>query len=137
MKIGIVGLPLSGKSTVFNALTGLNAQVKEFASNTKVKPNLGTVKVPDDQLNKLYDGFKSRKITPTTVDFVDMVGLSKDAKAEDIDLTPLRDADALVCVVRFFKNDNVPHPYGAVDGVRDLSMFGTELMLLDLKSIHF
>ncbi|UCH11971.1 MAG: redox-regulated ATPase YchF [Candidatus Omnitrophota bacterium] len=136
MKIGIIGLPLSGKSTVFNALTGLNAEVKEFSSGGKTKPNLGAVKIPDEKLQKLADIFKPKKITPATIDFVDMVGISKDAKAEEIDLTPIKDTDALVCVIRFFKNDKVPHPYGDIDGVRDLRVINTELILLDLNVVE-
>lgn len=133
MKIGIIGLPLSGKSTIFNALTGLNAEVKEFSSGGKTKPNLGIVKIPDERLEKLAEIFKPKKVTHATIDFVDMVGISKDAKAEDVDLTPIKDTDALVCVMRFFKNDEVSHPYGDIDGVRDLKIINTELILLDLN----
>lgn len=133
MKIAIIGLPLSGKTTVFNALTGLSAEVKEFSSSGKTKPNLGTVKIPDEKLEKLADIFKPKKLTHAAIDFVDMVGISKEAKAEEIDLTPIRDTDALVCVLRLFKNDNVPHPYGDIDGLRDLKIINTELMLLDLN----
>jgi len=136
MKIGIIGLPLSGKSTVLNALTGLSAEVKEFSSGGKTKPNLGAVKIPDEKLQKLADIFKPKKITPATIDFVDMVGISKDAKAEEIDLTPIKDTDALVCVIRFFKNDKVPHPYGDIDGLRDLKIINTELILLDLSMVE-
>ena len=133
MKIGIIGLPLSGKSTIFNALTGLNAEVKEFSSGGKTKPNLGAVKIPDERLEKLAEIFKPKKTTPVTVDFVDMIGISKDAKAEDVDLTPIRDTDALVCIVRFFKNEKVSHPYGDIDGSRDLKIINTGLILLDLN----
>lgn len=136
MKIGIIGLPLSGKSTIFNALTGLSAEVKEFSSGGKTKPNLGVVKIPDERLEKLIEIFKPKKTTPALVDFVDMAGISKDAKAEDVDLTPIKDTAALVCVIRFFKNDEVLHPYGDIDGVRDLKIINTELMLLDLSIVE-
>ncbi|MBN1405276.1 MAG: redox-regulated ATPase YchF [Candidatus Omnitrophica bacterium] len=136
MKIGIIGLPLSGKSTVFNALTGLSAEVKEFSSAGKIKPNLGVVKIPDVRLEKLAKAFSAKKTTPATIDFVDMAGISKDAKAEDMDLTPLRDTDALLCVVRFFENPSVPHPYNSVDGVRDFKMIDTEIILIDLNIIE-
>ena len=136
MKIGIIGLPLSGKSTIFNALTGLSAEVKEFSSGGKTKPNLGVVKIPDERLGKLAEIFKPKKTTSATVDFVDMIGISKDAKAEDVDLTPIRDTDALVCVSRFFKNEKVSHPYGDTDGLRDLKIINTELILLDLNIVE-
>ena len=133
MKIGIIGLPLSGKSTIFNALTGLSAEVKEFSSGGKTKPNLGVVKIPDERLEKLAEIFKPKKTTHATVDFVDMIGISKDAKAEDVDLTPIRDTDALVCVIRFFENEKVSHPYGDIDAPRDLKIINTGLILLDLN----
>lgn len=136
MKIGIIGLPLSGKSTIFNALTGLNIGITKFSSGSKAKPNLGVVKIPDERLEKLSEIHKPEKTTHATIDFVDMVGISKDAKAEDIDLTPIRDTDALVCVLRFFKNDEIVHPYGDVNGVRDLSIINTELILLDLNLVE-
>lgn len=133
MKIGIIGLPLSGKSSVFNALTGLHAEVKEFSASGRAKPNLGTAKIPDERLEKLAQTFNSKKTTYASIDFVDMTGISKDTKAENIDLSSIKDSDAFVVVVRFFRNDSVSHPYNTVDGVRDLEIINTSLILLDLN----
>lgn len=134
MKIGIIGLPLSGKSTVFNALTGLSVQTKEFSdsSSKKASPNLGVVKVPDERLEKLTQVYSSKKTTYDVINFVDMQGVTKDTKLEDIDLSPIKDTDALVLVIRFFENKNVPHVYENVDGLRDLNMLATFIILSDL-----
>ncbi len=135
MKIAIIGLPLSGKSTVFNALTGLSVETKEFSKSAakKASPNLGTVKVPDDRLEKLTEVYGSLKTTYGAIDFVDMQGVTKDTKLEDIDLSPIKDTDAIVLVSRFFKNKNVAHIYENIDGIRDLNMLATFIILSDLS----
>lgn len=134
MKIGIIGLPESGKSTLFNALTGLNVQLHSYAAIEKIKPNVGVATIADKRLDRLSEIFKPKKTTPASVDFVDMVGIKKGAKLEEIDLTPIKDTDGLVCVIRLFEDNNIPHPYGKVDGVSDLKIIETELILLDLET---
>lgn len=134
MKVGIVGLPLSGKSTVFNALTSLNVQVRDFSIDEKAKPNLGTIFVPDERLEKLAGVFNPKKVTYTEITLVDMAGIHKGVKPEELDLTPIRDVDELVCVVREFSNEQVLHPYGSIDPTRDLDILETQFILLDLDS---
>lgn len=134
MKIGIIGLPESGKSALFNALTGLNVQLHSYTQGEKMKPNVGVAAIPDKRLNRLSEIFKPKKTTPTSVDFVDMVGIKKGAKLEEIDLTPIKDTDGLVCVIRLFEDKNLPHPYGKIDAASDFKIIETELILLDLQS---
>lgn len=134
MKIGIIGLPESGKSTLFNALTGLNVQLHGYAAGEKIKPNIGVVAIPDKRLDRLTEIFKPKKTTHASINFVDMVGIKKGAKLEEIDLTPIKDTDGLVCVIRLFEDSNIPHPYGKVDGISDLKIIETELILLDLQA---
>ncbi len=139
LKCGIIGLPLSGKSTVFNVVTRAGAEVKPY-SGGKTDPNRAMVNVPDHRFDRLVELFEPKKATPAAVEFVDLAGLSRNAsKGEGLGnafLSFVAEADALVHVVRFFRNDDVPHPEGALDPVRDWKIVETELVLRDLVVIE-
>ncbi|MBI4533495.1 MAG: redox-regulated ATPase YchF [Candidatus Melainabacteria bacterium] len=140
MKVGIIGLPSCGKTSVFNALTGGHAQVHAFSASTHTEPNVGIVAVPDwrqDWLNGLY---KPKKTTYATIEVVDVAGLvpgqsHKDGFSPQL-LAHLRQVDALVHVVRAFKDPSVPHPNGSVDAFRDAELLELELILADLSVIE-
>lgn len=134
MKIGIIGLPESGKSTLFSALTGQSVELHAYMGKDKPKPNIGVVAINDSRLSVLGEVFRPKKLTPCTINFVDMMGIKKGAKQDELDLTPIKDSDGLVCVLRFFEDNSIPHPYGKVDGLSDLKVIETELALLDLQS---
>jgi GTP-binding protein YchF len=134
MKIGIIGLPESGKSTLFNVLTGLNVQLHSYESRDKIKPNIGVAIVPDKRLDQLSEIFKPKKTSYIHINFLDIIGIEKGSKLEEIAFAPIKDTDGLICVIRFFEDDNIPHPSGKIDGVSDLKVIETELMLLDLQS---
>ncbi|MBN1632532.1 MAG: redox-regulated ATPase YchF [Ignavibacteria bacterium] len=139
LQCGIVGLPNVGKSTLFNALTSSqNAQALNYPFCT-IEPNLGTVVVPDlrlDELNKIY---KSKKVVPSTIDFVDIAGLVKGAsKGEGLGnqfLSHIREVDAIIHIVRCFDNDNIIHINGNIDPARDIETVETELIFKDLEII--
>lgn len=136
LQCGIVGLPNVGKSTLFNALTSSqNAQASNYPFCT-IEPNLGTVVVPDLRLDELFKIYKSKKIVPSTIDFVDIAGLVKGAsKGEGLGnqfLSHIREVDAIVHIVRCFDDDNVVHVNGSVDPSRDVEIVETELILKDL-----
>ena len=137
LRVGIVGLPNVGKSTLFNALTRQAAEAANFPFTT-IEPNVGVVPVPDERLTKLAELSKSAKITPTVIEFVDIAGLVKDAhKGEGLGnkfLSHIREVDAIVHVVRFFSDDNVIHVDNSVDPIRDADTIKTELELADLQT---
>jgi GTP-binding protein YchF len=138
-KIGIVGLPNVGKSTLFNALTKQAAAASNFPFTT-IDPNVGVIQVPDERLAKLAVLEKSEKIVPTSIEFVDIAGLVKGA-AEGAGLgnkflSHIREVDAIVQVVRFFKNDEIIHVDGSVDPARDMEVINLELMLADLSIVN-
>jgi len=138
-KIGIVGLPNVGKSTLFNALTKQAAAASNFPFTT-IDPNVGVITVPDERLAKLAALEKSEKIVPTSIEFVDIAGLVKGA-AEGAGLgnkflSHIREVDAIVQVVRFFKNDEIIHVDGSVDPARDMEVINLELMLADLSVVN-
>ena len=139
LKCGIVGLPLSGKSTVFNVITRAGAEVKPYASG-KTEPNQALVSVPDRRFDRLVEIFKPRKETPATVEFVDLAGLSKDAsKGAGLGnsfLSFVSESDALLHVVRAFANPSVPHPENSVDPLRDWQIVEMELIYRDLGVIE-
>src|SRR5690242_7234251 len=143
LTIGIIGLPQSGKTSLFNALTKANAPVSGYATST-VQANLAIVQVPDPRLQPLADIFKPKKVTPTTVEFVDVAGMGQSAmgakeKREGLSaefLGHIRNADALAIVLRTFANSNVPHIYESVDPMRDLDSLNAELALTDLATIE-
>jgi len=139
LKVGIVGLPNVGKSTLFNALTKQAAEVQNFPFTT-IEPNVGIVPVPDERLQVLAELSKSEKITPTTIEFVDIAGLVKNAHAgEGLGnkfLSHIREVDAIAHVVRFFEDSNVTHVANAVDPLSDVETIETELALTDLATVE-
>lgn len=139
LKCGIVGLPLSGKSTVFNVITKAGAEVKPYASG-RTDPNRAVVPVPDERFDRLVELFEPRKITPATVEFVDLAGLSRNAsKGEGLGnafLSFVGESEALVHVIRCFDNPDVPHPEETIDIVRDWGIVETELILRDMSVIE-
>ncbi len=139
LKCGIVGLPNVGKSTLFNALTSAGALAANYPFATK-DPNIGIITVPDPRLDKLAELVQTKKITPTTVEIVDIAGLIKGAsKGEGLGnqfLANIREVDAILHVVRCFDDDNVVHVDGSVDPVRDKEVIDLELILKDIETME-
>jgi GTP-binding protein YchF len=143
LTIGIIGLPQSGKTTLFNALTRANAPISGYATST-VQANVAMVQVPDPRLQPLAEIFHPKKVTPTTVEFVDVAGVGQHAQEGEERrqglsaefLGHIRNADALAIVLRTFENSNVPHVYDTVDPNRDLDSLNAELALTDLATVE-
>ncbi len=136
MKIGITGLANAGKSTIFNSLTGLGVSTEPYAT-TAGEPAQGMARVPDARIDRLSEIFKPKKTTYATVQFVDYLGLTKgDAKQNRSVCEFVKDADALVHVVRAFEDETVVHPLGGVDPARDVETVETELILGDLELVE-
>lgn len=133
METGIVGLPLSGKTTLFNLLTRSEAETGFAAGKKKV--NMGVSRVPDPRLDRLAEIWNPKKTTHATIRYVDVAGVEKGAGREGLSadiLAPLKNTDALLAVVGAFDTDQVPHPEGSVDPLRDLEMLQAEFLLSDL-----
>ena len=138
MKIGIVGLPNVGKSTLFNSITKAGAESANYPFCT-IEPNVGIVAVPDERLQKLAEMYNTKKITPAVVEFVDIAGIVKGAsKGEGLGnkfLSHIRETDAICEVVRCFEDSNVVHVDGSVDPIRDIETINLELIFADIETV--
>lgn len=140
LTVGIIGLPLSGKTTLFNALTRAGAQISGYPTST-VQANRAVVQVPDERLDRLAEIFNPRKVVPTTVEFVDVAGLGQATDNERREglsaefIGHIRNADALAVVLRCFDNPQAPHPAGSINPIRDLDDLMAELAITDLATV--
>ena len=139
MKLGIVGLPNVGKSTLFNSITKAGAECANYPFCT-IEPNVGVVPVPDERLDKLAKMYNPQKVTHAVIEFVDIAGLVKGAsKGEGLGnkfLSHIRETDAIVEVVRCFEDENVVHVDGSVDPIRDIETINLELIFADLEMVN-
>jgi len=138
LSLGIVGLPNAGKSTLFNALSRGHAAVAPYPFTT-IDPNVGVAQVPDERLDRLAALLRPPRVVPATIEFVDIAGLVRGAsRGEGLGnqfLGHIRNVDAVVLVVRAFRDDDIPHPQGAIDPASDADLLLTELQLADLQTV--
>ncbi|MGN1269841.1 MAG: redox-regulated ATPase YchF [Clostridia bacterium] len=138
MKMGIVGLPNVGKSTLFNAITKAGAECANYPFCT-IEPNVGIVAVPDERLNKLAELYNPQKITPAVIEFVDIAGLVKGAsQGEGLGnkfLSHIREVDSIVEVVRCFEDSNIVHVDGSINPIRDIETINLELVFADIETV--
>jgi len=138
LEVGIVGLPLVGKTTIFNALTAAGAEATAY-SKASTKPNVGVAKIPEPRLGVINQFIQTKKIVPATIQVVDVAGIARGAsEGQGLGnkfLAHIRNMDAILHVVRCFESDEVAHVEGSIDPVRDLETVDTELVLADLESV--
>ena len=138
MKMGIVGLPNVGKSTLFNAITKAGAECANYPFCT-IEPNVGVVAVPDERLNKLAEIYNPQKVTPAVIEFVDIAGLVKGAShGEGLGnkfLSHIREVDSVVEVVRCFEDSNIVHVDGSINPIRDIETINLELIFADIETV--
>ena len=139
LKCGIVGLPNVGKSTLFNALTKASVPAENFPFCT-IEPHIGTIELPDERLEKLIEIYKPDKVTPATIEFIDIAGLVSGAsKGEGLGnrfLAQIQEVSAIIHVVRCFNDSNIIHIKNEVNPVRDAKLIETELLLADIETIQ-
>jgi len=136
MKIALIGLANSGKTTLFNAITGMTIETQTYPTVIE-KPHIAVVKVPDERLYKIADIFKPKKTTPATIEYLDYIGLTKgDIEQNKKVFELIKNVDAVVYVIRLFEDDSIIHPFGEINPVSDLETIELELIFADLELVE-